>query len=106
MPIKFKWGGVKLLKHRHDGFILIESISSLAISIMIIFTLTICINEQFKVLTHWEQRVNAHKIILLHLNSKDIPNKIIIKNQAYYFQQKENKYQVTVNKNVYQAEVS
>jgi len=72
---------------------------------MIIFTLTYCVNEQFKLLNQWEQRVTAHKIILLHLKSKDVPDKVIVKNKKYYFSEDNNKYRVTVNKDVYQIEL-
>jgi len=75
------------------------------ISIMIIFTLTLCVSEQFKLLNNWEQRVNAHRLILQHLEYPDMKDQVIIKNQKYYFQRIENKYQVTVNKNVYQINI-
>ncbi|WP_057881253.1 hypothetical protein [Companilactobacillus kimchiensis] len=80
---------------------MIESLTALMISTLIILTLSICVSEQFKLLNEWEQRVNAHKIILLHLKSTELPNPIIVKGQKYYFYQKENKYQVRVNQNVY-----
>jgi len=98
---------VKLLKKRHDGFILIESLTAFAISLMILLTLSYCVNEQFKLINYWEERVNADKIILLHIKNKDnsiaknFPNKLIIKGQSYYFTQSQNIYQVEVNNHVY-----
>lgn len=71
---------------------------------MVVLTLTYCINEQFKLLNNWEERVNAHKIMLLNLKNNNIPNPLIIKNQEYYFFRHENKFEVKVNKNVYQME--
>lgn len=98
---------MKLLKKRHDGFILIESLTAFTISLMIILTLSYCVNEQFKLINYWEERVNADKIILLHIKNKDnritknFPNELIIKGQSYHFKQKQNFYQVEVNKHVY-----
>ncbi|MFC6176992.1 hypothetical protein ACFQAV_09075 [Companilactobacillus huachuanensis] len=95
------------MKKKHDGFVLIESLTAFAISLMIILTLSYCVNEQFKLINYWEERVNADKIILLHIKNKDnkfarnFPNKLIIKGQSYYFTQNQNFYQVEVNKNVY-----
>lgn len=95
------------MKRRHDGFILIESLTAFAISLMILLTLSYCVNEQFKLINYWEERVNADKIILLHLKNKDnkvardFPNKLIIKGQSYHFEQNQNFYQVEVNKHVY-----
>lgn len=96
---------MKSLNKKSEGFVLIEAITSLTISLLIIFTLTYCVNEQFKVLNSWEQRVNAHKIILLHLQDTNMPQKVTVKGQDYYFSQTENKYQVRVNKNVYQIKI-
>ncbi|WP_119326560.1 hypothetical protein [Companilactobacillus musae] len=93
------------MRRRHEGFILIEAITSLTIALLVIFTLTLCVNEQFKLLNNWEQRVNAHKIVLLHLKNSQIPEKMTIKGQDYYFSQIKNKYQVRVNKNVYQIQI-
>jgi len=104
MLIKFSLVGVKLLKEKHEAFVLLESITALMISLMIIFTLTLCVSEQFKLLNRWEQRVNAHKIMLLHLSNQNMRDPIIVKNQKYYFRQQENKYQVRVNGNVYQMQ--
>lgn len=102
MNIEFKWDGVKSLRRR-SGFILVEALTSLTISLMIIFMLSICVSEQFKLINEWEQRVNAHKIILLHLKNKDIPNQVTIKNRIYNYQQIGNVYQVKVNNHVYQV---
>jgi len=95
---------VKLLRNKHEGFILLESLTALMISMMIIFTLSLCVSEEFKLLNHWEQRVNAHKIMLLHLGNANLRDPIVIKNQKYYFQQQNNNYQVRVNDNVYQMQ--
>lgn len=81
---------------------MIESLTALMISTMIIFLLTICINEQFKLLNGWEQRVNAHKIILLNLKYPQLKNPITIENKRYYFKKNEKSYQVQVNNDVYQ----
>lgn len=89
---------------RHKAFILIESLTALAISMLIITTLTYCINEQFKLLDNWEQRVTAHKVIWLNLKSDHIPNPLIVKDKKYYFKKYDNKYQVKVGSNVYQIE--
>lgn len=96
---------MKSLRIKHDGFILLESITGLLIAMMVILTLTFCVNEQFKLLAHWEERVNAHKLLLLHLQNSHIPDPIIIKDKKYYFHQQENKYQIQVNKNVYQMQI-
>lgn len=93
------------MKLKHKGFVLVESLTSLAISLLIIFMLTYCVSEQFKLLDGWEQRVNAHKIILLHLSNPNLPAVMIIKGQKYYFQQTKNNYQVSVRNNVYQVEI-
>ena len=90
------------MKKKHEGFILLESLTGFAISLMIILTLSYCVNEQFKLLSHWEEQVNADKIILMHLKSKEIPNILIIKGKEYSFTNTSNSYQVEVNKNVYQ----
>ncbi|CAJ1196634.1 hypothetical protein CPR19092_LGOLGGFK_01872 [Companilactobacillus paralimentarius] len=102
MNIEFKWDGVKLLRKR-SGFILVEALTSLTISLMIIFMLSLCVSEQFKLINQWEQRVNAHKIILLHLENSHMPDKVMIKNRIYYYQKIENTYQVKVNNHVYQV---
>lgn len=93
-----------MLKVQRKGFVLIEAITSLMISVMIIFTLTYCVNEQFHLLSSWEDRVNAHKIILLHLETDNLPNPIMIKNKKYFYEQQDNKYLVKVNGYVYQIE--
>ncbi len=93
---------MKLLKQNHEGFVLAESLVALSVSVLIIFTLTYCVNEEFKVINHWEERVNAHKIVLLNLQSHIVPNPLIIKDKKYFFETNNNEYQVTVNKNVYQ----
>lgn len=95
---------MKSLRARRNGVVLLESLTALTISLMIILTLTYCVSEQFKLLNNWEQRVNAHKVILLHLQNKNIPDPIIIRNQEYYFFHDQNKYQVKVGENVYQIE--
>jgi len=95
---------VRSLKSKRDGFILLESLTALMISIMIIFTLSFCVSEEFKLLNHWEQRVNAHKIMLLHLSNTNLRDPIIIKNQKYYWRKQDNNYQVRVNDNVYQMQ--
>jgi len=98
---------VRLLRKKHEGFILVESLTAFAISLMIILTLSYCVNEQFSLLNHWEERVNADKIILLHLKvegdiaENNIPNPLTIKGQKYLFSKKKNSYQVTVNNHVY-----
>ncbi|AUI70782.1 hypothetical protein COSHB9_13870 [Companilactobacillus alimentarius] len=92
------------MSQKRNGFILFESLTALIISVSVIFTLTLCVTEQFKLIDKWEQRVNAHKIILLYLEGQDVSRKIVIKNRVYYFSQTQNKYQVMVNKNVYQIE--
>jgi len=81
---------------------LLESLTGFAISLMIILTLSYCVNEQFKLLNQWEEQVNADKIILMHLKSKEIPNLLTIKGKEYSFTNTSNSYQVEVNKNVYQ----
>ncbi len=93
---------MKSLKQNREGFVLAESLVALSISVLIIFTLTYCVKEEFKVIDHWEERVNAHKIILLNLYSNNVPNPLIIKNKKYFFETINDGYQVTVNKNVYQ----
>jgi hypothetical protein len=93
---------VKLLRQHREGFVLAESLVALSISVLIIFTLTYCVKEEFKVIDHWEERVNAHKIVLLNLRSHNVPNPLIIKDKKYFFETNNNEYQVTVNKNVYQ----
>lgn len=93
---------MKLLKNKRSGFILLESLVSLAISLLIIFTLTICVSEQFKLLNQWEHRVTAHKIIWLHLKSPAVRDPVIVKNEKYYFQQKGDLYQVIVGHEIYQ----
>ncbi|KRK94915.1 hypothetical protein [Companilactobacillus futsaii] len=90
------------MKQNREGFVLAESLVALSISVLIIFTLTYCVKEEFKVIDHWEERVNAHKIILLNLYSNNVPNPLIIKNKKYFFETINDGYQVTVNKNVYQ----
>ncbi|WP_338216622.1 hypothetical protein [Companilactobacillus muriivasis] len=90
------------MKKKHEGFILLESLTGFAISLMIILTLSYCVNEQFKLLSQWEEQVNADKIILMHLKSKEIPNVLIIKGKEYSFTNTSNSYQVEANKNVYQ----
>lgn len=92
------------LLRQHKGFMLIESITALAISLLVVGTLTYCITSQFRILNQWEQRVNAHKMILLHLQQKQIPQTITIKNQKYHFQENINNYQVSVGNDVYQME--
>lgn len=76
--------------------------TAFSISLMIILTLTYCINEQFKLVNYWEERVNADKIILMNLKSDNIPNPLIIKNQKYYYKSQKNSFQVEVNKHVYE----
>ena len=95
---------MRLLSQKRNGFILFESLTALIISVSVIFTLTLCVTEQFKLIDKWEQRVNAHKIILLYPEGQDVSRKIVIKNRVYYFSKTQNKYQVMVNKNVYQIE--
>lgn len=93
---------MKSLKKVHSGLVLLESLISLAISLVIISTLTLCISEQFKILHNWEERVNAHKLISLHLQNENIPDQITVKGQKYFFAKNQNSYQVRVNQNVYQ----
>lgn len=104
MYIKFKWDGVRSLNSRR-GFVLIESLTALMISTLIIFLLTICVNEQFKLLNDWEQRVNAHKVILLNLKDPQVKNPLVIENKRYYFQKNNETYQVRVNNDVYEIKV-
>lgn len=94
-----------MLRSRHLGFVLIESLTALMISTLVIFLLTICINEQFKLLNGWEQRVNAHKIILLNLKYPQLKNPITIENKRYYFEKNKENYQVRVNNDVYQIKI-
>lgn len=93
---------MKSLRLHREGFVLAESLVALSISVLIIFTLTYCVKEKFKLINHWEERVNAHKIVLLNLQSKNVPNPLIIKDKKYFFETNNNEYRVTVNKNVYQ----
>jgi hypothetical protein len=93
---------VKSLRLHREGFVLAESLVALSISVLIIFTLTYCVKEEFKLINHWEERVNAHKIVLLNLQSKNVPNPLVIKDKKYFFESNNNEYRVTVNKNVYQ----
>ncbi|MGQ2375637.1 hypothetical protein [Companilactobacillus zhachilii] len=86
---------------RHKGFVLIESLTALFISLLILWTLVYCVNEQFTLLNNWEEKVSSDKIILLHLKSDKIPNPIIIKDKKYYFSQDLNFYQVKVNGHAY-----
>lgn len=87
---------------RHDGFVLLESLTAFFISLLILLTLVYCVNEQFNLLNQWEEKVSSDKIILLHLKSDKIPNPLIIKDKKYYFSQESNTYQVKVNGHVYQ----
>ena len=103
MSTRFKWDGVRLLKKR-KGFILFEALTSLTISLIIILTLTICISEQFKLINDWEMKVTAHQFILQHLHDRKFPERVMVKNKVYYFQESANKYQVTVNQHVYQVD--
>jgi len=93
---------VRLLKLKHNGFILIESLTAFSISLLIILTLSYCVNEQFKLLNHWEEQVNADKIVLLHLKNDKVPNPLIIRNQRYYFSKESDFYRVHVNGQDYQ----
>lgn len=92
------------MKLQHKGFVLLESLTAFTISLMIILTLTYCVNEQFKLLNRWEEQVNADKIVLLNLKNDNIPNPLIIKGQKYFFSRENNLFKVSVNNHVYQIE--
>jgi hypothetical protein len=92
------------LKLQHKGFVLLESLTAFTISLMIILTLTYCVNEQFKLLNRWEEQVNADKIVLLNLKNNNIPNPLIIEGQKYFFSRENNLFKVSVNNHVYQIE--
>jgi hypothetical protein len=90
------------LKLKHKGSMLLESLTALAISLLVVFTLTYCVNEQFKLLQTWEEKVNADKIILLHLKNENVPDILVVKGKKYFFRQRDDLYQVKVNNSVYQ----
>lgn len=86
---------------QREGFVLIESLTAFFISVLILWILVYCVNEQFTLLNNWEEKVSSDKVILLHIKSDKIPNPVIIKDKKYYFSQESDTYQVKVDGHVY-----
>ncbi|MQS88919.1 hypothetical protein [Companilactobacillus mishanensis] len=74
---------------KRPGFLLLDSLVSFVISILIIATLAITIGQERQTINHWESRVSSHKVMLLHLKGKPIPDTMIISGNKYQFSQNE-----------------
>lgn len=95
---------MRLLRKKRKGFVLAESVVSLFITVLIAFTLTICLGEQYQKIKLFEQRVNAHKLMLINLDSHQDVSKQIVRNQTYLYEKSENKLKVKVDRELYQVE--
>ncbi|WP_125715002.1 hypothetical protein [Companilactobacillus kedongensis] len=89
---------------KRDGFVLAESVVSLFITLLVATTLTICLGEEYKQISLWEQRINAHKLMLINLNSNQTVSEQTVKNQKYFFDKNENSLKVQSNKEVFKVE--
>jgi len=80
---------------------LLESLITLSISVMILLTMSYCVSEQFKLINNWEERVSAHKIILMHLKSPNLNNITEVNGKRYIYNELNNRAIVKVNGKIY-----
>lgn len=85
---------------------MLESLITLVISVTIILTLSYCVAEQFKIINNWEARVSAHKVMLLHLNNKNISDVITIDGKEYKFSQVKGRMKVESGGKYFYAQTS
>lgn len=95
---------MRLLRKKRKGFILAESVVSLFITLLVAVTLVACLGEQYQKIKLYEHRVNAHKLMLVNLNSHQDVSKQTVRNQIYLYERNENKLKVKVDREVYQVE--
>ncbi|MFD1417877.1 hypothetical protein [Companilactobacillus keshanensis] len=88
---------------KRDGFVLAESVVSLFIMLLVATTLTICLGEEYKQINLWEQRISAHKLMLINLNSKQTVSEQTVKNQKYFYDRNENSLKIQSNGEVFQV---
>lgn len=83
---------------------LLESLITMTISVTILITLSLCVGQQFKILNHWEERVSAHKVMLMHLRTNKLNNENIIDGKEYIYENFENRINVKVNGKIFYAQ--
>lgn len=69
---------------------------------MIVSTLSYCLNAQLQQIKTFEDRVNAHKLMLLNLNGKSSIDEMTVKNKKYIFTKNENNMKVHTKNEIYQ----
>ncbi|APX72388.1 hypothetical protein M5C72_04415 [Companilactobacillus allii] len=87
-----------------SGFMLLESLITMSISITILITLSMCVGQQFKILNYWEERVSAHKIMLIHSKTDNMDNEHIVDGKKYFYDNINGRMSVKVNGNIFYAQ--
>lgn len=71
------------LRKTHDGFLLIESLTSLWLAALIIATLSLTVFIQYQHLQQLETKVTAHKLMWEQLRDHSAPTKITFNGHLY-----------------------
>ena len=77
------------------GFILVESVVSLSISLLIAMSLTLIISNQNRQLNNLEAMTTSHKMILERLKDDRSPTELTFDGEKFVL--KESKHQMVVN---------
>ncbi|MFC6323033.1 hypothetical protein [Companilactobacillus baiquanensis] len=92
------------MKKIRSGFVLAESVVSLFITLLVAVTLTTCLGAQYKQIKTYEQRITAHKLMLINLDSEKNISKQTMKGEDYFFYNDKNSLKVKSGREVYQVE--
>ncbi|WP_125769246.1 hypothetical protein [Companilactobacillus furfuricola] len=71
------------MRKTHDGFLLIESLTSLWLAVLIISTLTLTVFVQYQHLQQLETQVTAHKLMWEQLRDHSAPTNITFNGHVY-----------------------
>lgn len=86
------------------AFIMIDALVSLSISLLIISTLAITIDDGFKILHQREETVNAKRLMLQALSDKNFPDSVKINSRRFHIVHQEHSIRVhPEGGNYYQA---
>ncbi len=86
------------MKNFRDGFLLLESILSLTLALLMISTLTMTVSSGIKSLNQHEERVSAHKLMLLKIKHNEHPNMVMINGKQYRIQKQNQQISVETPK--------
>ena len=83
------------MKNKRPGFLLVEALLALSISLAILLSLTYFVQQHYQLLREWEWRTNAHKLMLQSLQA-ELPEEVTLRGDSYHLQTKSDQIEVSV----------